>query len=81
MGGYDILHRRTAIDGLCRCQLYILLGTDALLESGIYFGAYVALDDIPHLCLSCTAVTFHGKPVVRVHLYGQILTGVDELHQ
>ena len=26
-------------------------------------------------------MTFHGKLVVRVYLYAEVLTGVDELHQ
>ena len=81
MGGNHILHRGAPILRLCRCQLFILLWCDALSQTGIDLRAHIALDDIPHLGLASTAVTLHRQLIVGMHLYGQVLTGVDELHK
>ena len=81
VGGDDVLHGRVAVDGLGSSQLLVLLGGDALLQSGIDFRAHIALDDIPHLGLAGAAVTLHGQLVVGMHLYAKVLARVDELDE
>ena len=81
VGGYDVLHGRVAVDGLGGGQLFVVFGGDALLQTGIDLGAYIALDDIPHLGLAGTAVTLHGQLVIGMHLHTEVLTRVDELDQ
>ena len=60
---------------------YIFVGCHGRLESGIYLGALVGVDDVPHLGLAKTVVALHGQSIVRVHLYGQVVGGVDYLDE
>ena len=52
-----------------------------MLEAGVEVGAFVGLDDVPHLGLAHLAVFAHGHLVIGMHLNAQVLPGIDELDE
>ena len=81
VGGNDVGHRVLSLFGLGSYHLFVVVGRNALLEAGVNPGAYVALDDIPHLGLTRTTVALHGQLIVGMNLYAEVLARVDELDE
>ena len=62
-------------------HLLILFGSDLLFQAVIELGTGCRFQSIPHLCLATTLTLTMGNLVCRMHLDGEILTGIDELDQ
>ena len=68
-------------DGAVFYAFLVLIGGYGLLESGIEVGAWVGLDDVPHLRLAHLAMDTLGHLVVGMDLDAEVATGIDELDQ
>ena len=68
-------------DGVILHPLPILILGDAGFEAAIELRLRECVHDIPHLRLAEATVTFHRQLVVRMHLHGEVMRGIDELHQ
>ena len=58
--------------------LLVLVGGDVLLEAGIEVGAWVSLDDVPHLGLAHLAVEALRQGIVGVDLYAEVFFCINE---
>ena len=63
------------------CKTLVVFRSNRFLKAGVDLGAYIGFDDIPHLRFSGTAMAFLREFVVRMHLDGEVLSGVDELNE
>ena len=81
VGGYDIHDWRISIDSLSGNHLLIPLGSDLLTQACIDFGSRLSIDNIPHLTLSVTAMTLHGKFIVGMNLHREVLVRIDEFDE
>ena len=59
----------------------IFVGCDGVFETRIEVGAFVGLDDIPHLRFAHLTVFAHGHLVVRMDLNAEVALSINELHQ
>ena len=61
--------------------LLVFIGCDILFEAGIEVGAFIGLDNIPHLGLAHLAMEALCHIVVGMDLDAQVALGINELHQ
>lgn len=81
IAGLDLMVCEDLGDGAVFYAFLVLIGGYGLLEAGIEVGAWVGLDDVPHLRLAHLAVDALGHLVVGVDLDAQVALGIDELDQ
>ena len=81
IAGLDLVVGEDFGDGAVFYSFLVLIGGYGLLEAGIEVGAWVGLDDVPHLRLAHLAVDALGHLVVGVDLDAQVALGIDELDE
>ncbi len=74
--GMQNLQKRIFLDAL-RKFLYADLPFKSIVQKRFLPGVH----HVPHLGLSVLSFIFQGIPVVRMHLNGQVVSGIDELGQ
>ena len=79
--GLDLMVGQHLGDGTVFYALLVLIGGYGLFEAGIEVGAWVGLDDVPHLTLAHLAMDTLGHLVVRVDLDAEVTLGIDELDE
>ena len=79
--GLDLMVGEHLGDSTVFYAFLVLIGGYGLLEAGIEVGAWVGLDDVPHLRLAHLAMDALGHLVVRVHLDAEVTLGIDELDE
>ena len=58
-----------------------LVGVDRARKTTVKRGAGGGLDDVPHLRLAEGTITRMCQIVIRVHLHGEVVSGIDKLDQ
>ena len=81
IAGLDLMVGEDLGDGTVFYAFLVLIGGYGLLEAGIEVGAWVGLDDVPHLRLAHLAMDALGHLVVGMHLDAEVALGIDELDE
>ena len=81
VGRDNILHGRMPVDSRSGCELFVFLGRDGAVKTGVYLGAHIGFEHIPHLGFSHTAMPFLRQFVIGMHLDGEVLARVNELNE
>ena len=58
----------------------ILFGSKCLFETSIDIGVGLCVDHVPHLALSSLAMHTVCHSIIGVHLYAQVIVGIDEFY-
>ena len=77
----DLMVGKDLGDGTVFYAFLVLIRGYLLVEAGIEVGAWVGLDDVPHLTLAHLAMDTLGHLVVGMHLDAQVAPGIDELDE
>ena len=77
----DVLHRRVPVDSRGSGELFVFLRGNTSFETGVYLGTHISFEHIPHLCFAWAFMSFLRHFVIGMHLYGQILTRINELDE
>ena len=81
IAGLDLMVGEDLGDGAVFYAFLVLIGGYGLLEPGIEVGAWVGLDDVPHLGLAHLAMDSLGHLVVGMDLDAEVALGIDELDE
>jgi hypothetical protein len=79
--GFDLMVSKDFGDGAVNHALLVFLGGYLLFEACIEVGAWLSLDDVPHLGFTHLTMLSHSHLVIRMHLDAEVALCINELDE